>query len=64
MLTLVKILLAAAALYGGVMWLFVAWVSFRTKSATPEQNDRIERYTFHLGLCCIVALGFLGLLLK
>jgi hypothetical protein len=49
--------LALAATYCGAMWLVLAVVSFRT-------GRDVERETFHLGLCFILAVGFLGLILR
>lgn len=56
MLDLILILLGLSALYCGGMWLFLAVVSIRNR-----QN--LENETFHLGLCFILSVGFLGLLL-
>ena len=46
--------LVVAAAYCAVMWLVLAVSSIRT-------GAEYERETFHLGLCLILALGFLYL---
>ena len=64
-MTIIVALLAVAAAYSGGMWLFTAVQSFRAREAyetRPDLADRIELYTFHLGLCFILALGFIGLI--
>ena len=47
--------LALAAGYCALTWVVLAVISFRT-------GRDVERETFHLGLCFILALGFLGLI--
>jgi hypothetical protein len=66
---LIKILLTFTALYSGGMWLFLAYRSFTGtignntgKFGSRASADDVERYTFHLGLCFILSLGFLGLI--
>lgn len=54
-MSIIEILLALAALYCGGAWLFLTFRSFRF-------NENWELETFHLGLCFILALGFLGLM--
>lgn len=54
-MTIIKIALVVVALYCAGMWLFLAAYSIKTKQS-------LETETFHLGLCLILALGFLGLL--
>lgn len=54
-------LLAVAALYSGIEWLRLSVIQIRGRAADP---DAVERYTFHLGLCFIIAVGFLGLIAK
>lgn len=49
--------LALTALYCGGMWGFLAFLTFR-------DGTNYERETFHLGLCFILAIGFLGLILR
>lgn len=64
-MNVIEILLALAACYCGGMYLFLAVTSFRYRAGykvRPELADQIERYTFHLGLCFILALGFLGVI--
>lgn len=63
---LIEILLGIAALYSGGMYAFQFTVFIRNYSAyvlDPSAADAAERYTFHLGICFIVSLGFLGLIL-
>lgn len=60
---IIKIPLALAAIYCGGMWLWLVAISFKHRASAPtEYGDTIERYTFHLGLCFILAAGFLGLM--
>lgn len=54
-MSIIEILLVLVALYCGGSWLFLAWHSFR------HRTD-VETVTFHLGLCFILAIGFLGLI--
>ena len=49
--------LVLSALYCMGMWGYLGYLSFR------DQKD-YERETFHLGLCFILAIGFLGLILE
>jgi hypothetical protein len=62
--TLVIIVLAVAAIYCGGFWLYMAVANAvgRFNRFDDAQRDRLELYTFHLGLCCIIACGFLGLI--
>lgn len=69
MLTLISIVLAVAALYSGVTWLAIFVKIMRPGAsaaikADPDLRAEIQASTFHLGLCCIIAAGFLGLILK
>ena len=54
---LIQIALVVAALWCGGMWLFLARHGLKT-------GVDVETETFHLGLCFVLALGFLGLILK
>lgn len=60
-MTLIEIALGLAALYCGGVWLlnFILFAAGRLKPSTE-----LGAHTFHLGLCFILAAGFLGLLLK
>lgn len=71
----ILILLALSALYCAVNYAMAFMVGInlmrqmkgRSFPWPPEQqamSNRIELYTFHLGLCFILSIGFLGLLLK
>lgn len=64
LLTVINIVLGLVAVYSGGAWLYMAVLNAmgRFGRVDDTQRDRIERYTFHLGLCCIVASGFLGLI--
>lgn len=65
MLIAILFLLGATAGYSGVMWLWLAINGMKQRSRlTYEQLVEIERETFHLGLCFILSIGFLGLLLR
>lgn len=58
---LILTLLTLVALYCGGMWL---WRSYNALTeADPAVLTWIEKHTFHLGLCFILAIGFLGLIL-
>ena len=59
--TLIEVLLGLSALYCGGSWLRYVFLSLR-KIYGDDWQDRMERYTFHLGLCFLLAIGFLGLM--
>jgi hypothetical protein len=59
-MTLIAIALLLSALYCGGMWLYVA----RETMMGRYDAMTAETHTFYLGLCFILALGFLGLMLK
>jgi hypothetical protein len=64
---LIKILLGIAAAYSGGMYAVQFIGFFRHYEAfqlEPGAAEAMERHTFHLGLCFILAVGFLGLLLN
>lgn len=50
-----RIGLILAALWCGAMWLYLAFHTYR-------YGRNAETETFHLGLCLVLALGFLGLI--
>lgn len=56
-MNVILVMLTLSALYCGGAWLFLAIHSFRTRVD-------VELYTFHLGLCFILSIGFLGVLLQ
>lgn len=60
---IIETTLALAATYSGGMWLYLCYVGWQSRG-DRQLGDDIERYTFHLGLCFILAAGFLGLLLR
>jgi hypothetical protein len=55
-MAIIKVLLAVSALYCAGMWVFLAIYAARMRT-------NLETETFHLGLCFILSIGFLGLLL-
>lgn len=60
--TLIATLLWVTAAYSGIMWLWLAGLSTIPRSRyNIETLIEFERQTFHLGLCFILCLGFLGL---
>jgi hypothetical protein len=63
-MVLIKIMLAVSALYcaGMYAWVYVYGIR-KGRSLTAAQMASIEANTFHLGICFILAIGFLGLLL-
>jgi hypothetical protein len=66
-MNLAEIALVVSAIYCGGAYLFCAVQSWRYREGykiKPELADQMERYTFHLGLCFILAVGFLGIIGK
>lgn len=64
---LIQIALALTAIYCGGMWLYLAAYGLLHRDIyrhNVEASDRMERFTFHLGLCFILAAGFLALILE
>lgn len=65
-MTLIIIALVVSAIYSGGMylWCFAAYArnlpAFRLDR---DASEAMERHTFHLGLCFILSVGFLGLIL-
>lgn len=62
MINIIAVILALVVIYCFGMWIFAAVQHYR-HSFTDAAEEIIERYTFHLGLCGIIAIGFLGLIL-
>jgi hypothetical protein len=68
-LDVIEALLALSAAYCGGAWLWVAVRFWRVKDIVRRADNAaeirrdVQAATFHLGLCFILALGFLGLLL-
>lgn len=65
MLTLIEILLGLSALYTGGMWLWIAITTWPLRHALkelPENRKEIADFTFRLGLCFVLSIGFLGLI--
>lgn len=59
--------LALTALYTGGTWLVSLVTFLRNReafAADDHANWQLETHTFHLGLCFVLAIGFLGLILK
>lgn len=64
-LILIELALILAAIYSGGMYVFVYAKALRKGGEMLwEEYVHVERNTFHLGLCFILAVGFLGLLVK
>lgn len=68
-MALIILSLLVAALYTGGAWLYFAWWSWkRRESMRLEQfaaaRREVAEHTFRLGLCFILAVGFLGLLIR
>lgn len=62
---IIQIALALAAIYAGGAYAVVFANALKRRSELQwEEHMAIELNTFHLGLCFIVALGFLGLMVK
>lgn len=60
---IIEILLGLVALYCGGMWLWMALVTWtRRRSLDPAVAERIAEQTFRLGLCFVLAVGFLGVI--
>ena len=57
---LILLALEVAAIYCGVAYLYTCFLGM-TRRIEPATA---ELYTFHLGLCFILSVGFLGLLLR
>jgi hypothetical protein len=63
LLTPITVLLAASAVYCGGMWLWLCGVSIaKRRELGFDMLVEFERQTFHLGLCFILSIGFLGLI--
>lgn len=61
----ISALLIFSATYCGGAWLWLSWTAIRHGARySYEHHVEIERQTFHLGLCFILALGLLGLIWK
>lgn len=59
--------LAVAAIYSGGMYLYSVYRFYdldRNGALNAMVQDEIAEFTFRLALCFILAVGFLGLLLK
>lgn len=56
------IILLLIALYCGGMWTWIARVTIRDRRLMNRDDlIELERQTFHLGLCLVLAIGFIGL---
>lgn len=64
LLLVLQIALALAALYCFGTWIYT-FILVRSRKAQLNAGDRaqIELFTFHLGICGIIAAGLLGLIL-
>lgn len=63
MLTLILILLAIVAIYCGGMWIATFIIVRKRPPQTEALRASIAQFTFHLGICFILAIGFAGLIL-
>lgn len=64
MRTLIEVLLALAALYCGAAWAYIVGSALMLQRRGAEYDQvQVENDTFHLGLCFILSIGFLGLML-
>jgi len=66
MLLSIVVLLSLAAIYCGTMWLCLAisfWPHRHALQNSPETRYELQQQTFHLGLCFILTIGFLGIIL-
>lgn len=59
-MVIIIIALALSAIYSGATYLYVYFLALRGQVDPVDA----ELNTFHLGLCFILAVGFLGLILK
>lgn len=62
-----QIILVLAMAYCAAAWIGMAVHAYRNRAALIADESlrrEVQAHTFHLGLCCIVAAGFLGLLVK
>lgn len=59
----ITLFLALIALYCAGMWGWLAWIGVADRRRLDRDDlIELERQTFHLGLCLILCLGFLGLI--
>lgn len=64
---IIQALLAIAAIYSGGSWAMMFVSAYRGRATLKSDESlrhEVQMHSFHLGLCCIVAAGFLGLLVK
>ena len=62
-MTIIMVMLTVIAAYCFGMWLRLAYHGM-TQNLLTTELESIEQQTFHLGLCGVLALGFVGLMLK
>lgn len=58
------IALAVSAVYCGGMWLWLAVITGFNRAGDEGQRRAVATDTFHLGLCFVISVGFLGVLVK
>jgi hypothetical protein len=66
LLVLIKIALGLSAIYGFGMWLYlflILSVTGQRRLLSDADRAEVGTFTFHLGICAIVAAGFLGIIL-
>lgn len=62
---IIATVLTIIALYCGGAWLWLSHLAFKHRGTYVDADlVEIERQTFHLGLCLILSIGFLGLIWK
>jgi hypothetical protein len=61
--TIISLLLVLAAAYTGGAWLANMYL-WGSGSIMPSEYAEVNDHMFKLGLCCILALGFAGLIAK
>jgi hypothetical protein len=59
----IEIILTLVAFYCGANWLLLIYWYYSGQLLDSEFEEK-NRHAFMLGLCCVLALGFLGLILK
>jgi len=64
-MVLILLALGVISVYTFGMWIYWAVLAYKNRNKWSAATlDNIATFTFRLGLCGTIALGFLGLLLK
>jgi hypothetical protein len=64
---LITLMLTIAAAYTGGSWLWMAYQAYAGRASLRNDESlrrEVQDFTYHLGVCFILAVGFLGLLVK